>query len=119
MEFLNPASTVFLALSAPGMGEWGVILILVLVLFGGKNIPDLARALGKGIREFKRATNGIGDSLDDSGSDKGTPSSGSSARPSVNNTQPSDSIHRANPSAQTHSPAKLAEPADRDRPRSE
>ena len=42
------------------MGEWGVILVLVLVLFGGKNIPDLARALGKGVREFKRAVNGIG-----------------------------------------------------------
>ncbi len=51
----------FVGLSAPGMGEWAVILVLVLVLFGGKNIPDLARALGKGIREFKRAANGIGD----------------------------------------------------------
>lgn len=58
-----PADSIFIALSAPGMGEWGVILILVLVLFGGKNIPDLAKALGNGIREFKRAMNGIG--LDD------------------------------------------------------
>ena len=52
---------IFFALSAPGTGEWAVILLLELVLFGGKNIPDLARALGKGIREFKRAANGIGD----------------------------------------------------------
>ncbi len=51
----------FIALSAPGMGEWAVILVLVLVLFGGKNIPDLARSIGKGVREFKRAMNGIGD----------------------------------------------------------
>lgn len=59
----------FIGLSAPGMGEWGVILILVLVLFGGKNIPELARALGKGIREFKRAVNGIGDDRDRPGSE--------------------------------------------------
>jgi sec-independent protein translocase protein TatA len=55
------AEAVFIALSAPGMGEWAVILVLVLVLFGGKNIPDLARSIGKGVREFKRAMNGIGD----------------------------------------------------------
>ena len=54
----------FFALSAPGMGEWAVILVLVLVLFGGKNIPDLARSIGKGVREFKRAMNGIGDPPD-------------------------------------------------------
>lgn len=50
-----------LGLSAPGMGEWAVILLLVLVLFGGKNIPDLARALGKGVRDFKRALNDVRD----------------------------------------------------------
>jgi sec-independent protein translocase protein TatA len=60
-------NSIFFALSAPGMGEWGVILVIVLVLFGGKNIPDLARALGNGIREFKRAANGIGDSDSDGG----------------------------------------------------
>lgn len=65
----------YLALSAPGMGEWGVILILVLVLFGGKNIPDLAKALGKGIREFKRAANSIGDGLNDNQNSSKTPPS--------------------------------------------
>lgn len=33
-----------------------VILVVVLLLFGGKKIPELARGLGKGIREFKDAT---------------------------------------------------------------
>jgi sec-independent protein translocase protein TatA len=33
-----------------------VILVVVLLLFGGKKIPELARGLGKGIREFKTAT---------------------------------------------------------------
>ena len=39
----------------PGMGEWVVILVIVLILFGGSRIPDLAKSLGQGIREFKKA----------------------------------------------------------------
>lgn len=44
-----------------GMGMWEVILILlvVLLLFGAKKIPELARGLGRGIREFKDATQEI------------------------------------------------------------
>jgi len=38
-----------------GMGELIIILLVVLVLFGSKKIPDLAQGLGKGIREFKKA----------------------------------------------------------------
>ncbi len=37
----------------PGGTEIIIILIVVLLLFGGKKIPELARGLGKGIREFK------------------------------------------------------------------
>ena len=42
------------------IGTWELILILcvILILFGGKKLPDLAKNLGKGIREFKRATQG-------------------------------------------------------------
>lgn len=36
-----------------------IILLLVLVLFGAKRIPDLAQGLGKGIREFRRAAKDI------------------------------------------------------------
>jgi sec-independent protein translocase protein TatA len=35
------------------------VLIIVLVLFGGKKIPELAKGLGKGIREFNEAKDGI------------------------------------------------------------
>ncbi|MCL5031081.1 MAG: twin-arginine translocase TatA/TatE family subunit [Bacteroidetes bacterium] len=38
-----------------GMGELLIILLVVLILFGSKKIPDLAQGLGKGIREFKKA----------------------------------------------------------------
>lgn len=36
-----------------------MILLVVLLLFGGKRMPELARGLGKSIREFKKATSGI------------------------------------------------------------
>ena len=36
--------------------EWVVILLAVLLLFGGKKIPELMRGLGSGIKEFKKAT---------------------------------------------------------------
>jgi sec-independent protein translocase protein TatA len=44
-----------------GLGGWEIILIMfvILVFFGAKRIPELARGLGKGIREFKDATNEI------------------------------------------------------------
>ncbi len=44
-----------------GLGGWEVLLILliIVVFFGAKKIPDMARGLGKGIREFKDATKEI------------------------------------------------------------
>ncbi|MFA6915955.1 MAG: twin-arginine translocase TatA/TatE family subunit [Parachlamydiales bacterium] len=41
-----------------GSGELLVILLLILFLFGGKKLPELAKSLGEGIREFKKACNG-------------------------------------------------------------
>lgn len=38
-----------------GTGEIILILLVVLILFGSKKIPELAQGLGKGIREFKKA----------------------------------------------------------------
>ena len=40
----------------PGGMEWVLIALFVLIFFGAKKIPELARGLGKGIREFKDAT---------------------------------------------------------------
>lgn len=47
-----------LFMSAPDIA---IIAILALVLFGGKKIPELARGLGTGIKEFKNATSGVTD----------------------------------------------------------
>ncbi len=46
-----------------GMGELIIILLVVLVLFGSKKIPDLAQGLGKGIREFKKAIKDVQDDI--------------------------------------------------------
>ena len=43
--------------------EWLIIGLAVLLLFGAKKLPELARGLGKGIREFKKASSDIGDEL--------------------------------------------------------
>lgn len=42
-----------------GGGEIFVVLLFVLLFFGSKSIPDVARNLGRGIRQFKDATNDI------------------------------------------------------------
>lgn len=47
---------VSLALWEPGMGQIILILVVVLVLFGAKKLPELARGFGQGIKEFKKAT---------------------------------------------------------------
>ena len=52
-------------LSMPGGGEWIVIILFVIIFFGAKKIPELARGLGKGIREFKDATKGVQNEIED------------------------------------------------------
>ena len=42
-------------MSMPGGMEWVLIALVVLLLFGGKKIPELAKGLGSGIRNFKKA----------------------------------------------------------------
>ena len=60
-----------------GPAEWLVILAIVLLLFGAKKLPDLARSLGKSSREFKKGLSEGADPNDRSdepvGSDKPEP----------------------------------------------
>ena len=44
-----------LLLSMPGESEWLLILLVILLFFGGKKIPDLMRGIGRGVREFNDA----------------------------------------------------------------
>ena len=50
---INP---LFLFIGSLGGSEMLLIFLALLLLFGAKKIPDLARGLGKGIREFKEAS---------------------------------------------------------------
>jgi sec-independent protein translocase protein TatA len=47
-----------------GMQELLLIFLVVLLLFGSKRLPELARGLGKGISEFKKAANDLKSELD-------------------------------------------------------
>jgi len=52
-----------------GPFEIVAILVIVLLLFGGKNLPELAKGLGKGLREFKSASRDIKKEVDDAVND--------------------------------------------------
>ena len=52
-------------MGAIGPGQIILIAFIVLLLFGGKKIPELMRGLGKGVKEFKDATNTDDDSKED------------------------------------------------------
>ena len=49
----------------PGGWEMVVIALVILLMFGAKKLPELARGLGQGIREFKGAVDGVKDELKD------------------------------------------------------
>jgi len=65
-------------ISMPGHGELLIILFVVLLIFGAKRIPELARGLGKGIREFKDGLKNVNDEIKelDEGEDDENPDTG-------------------------------------------
>jgi len=50
-----------------GAGEIILIAMIVLLLFGGKKIPELMKGLGKGVRSFKEGMNNIEKDIEDAG----------------------------------------------------
>ncbi len=53
-----------------GFQELLIIFIIILLLFGAKKLPELARGLGKGINEFKRAQQGLEEEIKNATTDK-------------------------------------------------
>lgn len=49
-----------------GFGELLLILLVIIIFFGPKRIPDIAQSIGKGIREFKKAMRDVQDEIDKS-----------------------------------------------------
>jgi sec-independent protein translocase protein TatA len=80
-----------------GGWEWVVVLLAVLLLFGAKKIPELAKGLGTGIKEFKKATREVTDEIQNTTTD---------ASPSAKSAAPAPS--RADlPASQSSNPPKV------------
>lgn len=60
-------------ISMPGGTEWIIIVIAVLILFGGRKIPEFMRGLGKGIREFNDAKSNVKKEIEDGMNEKDKP----------------------------------------------
>ena len=54
-----------LLIGAPQGWEWIIIVLAVLVLFGGRKIPEFMRGIGKGIREFNDAKSNVKKEIED------------------------------------------------------
>ena len=54
-----------LLIGMPGGSEWIFIIIAILILFGGRKIPEFMRGLGKGIREFNDAKDNVKKEIED------------------------------------------------------
>jgi sec-independent protein translocase protein TatA len=58
-----------LLISLPGGSEWLIIAFFVLIFFGAKKIPEFAKGIGKGIKEFKDAMKDVKKEVDDAGNE--------------------------------------------------
>jgi len=89
---VNPAINVMFGLFNLGGGEIILILALVLILFGAKKLPELAKGLGTGIKEFKKATREVTDevsnAMDETPSQRRLPPSPSTPVQSAQTEQP-------------------------------
>ena len=70
----------FLLISAPGGTEWILIILAVLILFGGRKIPEFMRGLGRGIREFNDAKDNVKKELEEGIKEKDKQPSSSSSQ---------------------------------------
>ncbi len=86
---------VMLALFNLGGGEIILILALVLILFGAKKLPELAKGLGTGIKEFKKATRDVTDEIH-SAMDE-TPPPAPRQLPSETHTEPQQTVPQSSP----------------------
>ena len=84
------------------LGGWEIVLILavVLILFGARKVPELAKGLGQGIKEFKKATREVQDEIANAVEEE--PARPPQKRPAPSGTQ----AQQAPPSPDAQPPAK-------------
>jgi sec-independent protein translocase protein TatA len=68
---LSILSNIFL-IGMPGGPEWILIIVVVLLMFGGKKIPELMRGIGRGMREFTDAKNNVKTEIEEGMKEKET-----------------------------------------------
>jgi len=85
-----------------GMQELIIIVVIALIIVGPKKLPDLAKTLGKGFSEFKKATEGITDDIketlkeDEKKNDEGWKDSLLMKKPDAEETKPDSSDNASN-----------------------
>jgi len=80
-------------------GELVLVLVVILVLFGAKRIPEFARGLGKGISEFKKASREVTDEIERAADDHPAPP------PTAQKSAPANTTPANNPNASQSSAA--------------
>jgi sec-independent protein translocase protein TatA len=107
-----------------GFPEIAIILLVALLVFGPKKLPDLGKSLGNGIREFRRGTQGLKDELEGSLKDAPARDHSNQATPLV--VQASAAVQNTIappvqavilPSAPVAQVAELGKPAQEDTPK--
>jgi len=84
-----------------GGGEIILILALILILFGARKLPELAKGLGQGIKEFKKATKEVTDEVQSAMDEQPTPPP--QKRLPSNTPQPAQPEHAEQPETVAHS----------------
>ena len=76
---LNADNLLFI--SMPGGSEWILIVLAVLILFGGRKIPEFMRGLGRGIREFNDAKTNVKRDIEECMTEKEKQAASSNTQP--------------------------------------
>ncbi len=74
-----------------GGWDWVIIVLAILLLFGSKRIPDLARSLGQSIKEFKKGAREVTDEIQNAGEEKSPPA----AKPAPGGPPPSQTVSQS------------------------
>lgn len=83
-------------------GELMLVMAAILILFGAKKIPDFAKGLGQGIKEFKKASREVQDEIERAGQDNYTPPPPPPPPPATPTPTPEAEVKPATPEAHPH-----------------
>lgn len=89
--------------------EWLIIILVVLLLFGAKRIPELARGLGQGINEFRKASDEIKKEIDQGSKGSGGSNFDTDRRPESEPQSDSDSAQTRKNTTESESDNEEAE----------